>query len=126
MPAIRLAAAHDYEGFARLELADRNRCKLPPHTRMGRIIVRDADLDRATALADRTARGLRGLAGPSIRVRGPAPCPIARVAGRHRRQIEVLADTAADLQALLSAARSAGILRPGAAVAVDVDPIAML
>ncbi|MHC4127962.1 MAG: hypothetical protein ACYSUA_07295, partial [Planctomycetota bacterium] len=59
-------------------------------------------------------------------VRGPAPCPIGRIAGRHRQQIELLAETARDLQGLLSAARSEGVIKPGHAVAVDVDPIALL
>jgi primosomal protein N' len=59
-------------------------------------------------------------------VRGPAPCPIARIAGRHRHQVEIFADTAAELQALLTAARTAGVVRPGAVMAVDVDPIALM
>ena len=61
-----------------------------------------------------------------MRVRGPAPCPIARIAGRLRQQIEVLADTAGDLQGLLSAARSEGFIRSGAGMVVDVDPIALM
>ena len=127
-PVIRLAADHDYEGFATGELAERRRCELPPYTRMARIVVRDPDYGRCREAARRLADSLRGLAGgtPSIRVRGPAPCPIARIAGRHRHQVELFANTAAGLQTLLSAARRGGLIRPGAAMAVDVDPIALL
>ena len=124
-PAIRLAADHDYEAFARLELADRRRCDLPPWARMARIVVRDPDHDRCHASAVDLARWLRARAG-AVRVRGPAPCPIARIAGRHRRQIELLAETPGLLQELLSAARNQGLIRSGAAMAVDVDPIALL
>ena len=132
-PVIQLAADHDYERFACRELAERSRCELPPYTRMARIVVRDADYRRSRQGAERLAESLRSLAGrpgpgdtPSVRVRGPAPCPIARIAGRHRHQVELFAETAALLQALLSTARSDGIIRPGAAMAVDVDPIALL
>jgi primosomal protein N' (replication factor Y) len=130
---IRLAAAQDYEGLAAMELAERRRCELPPYTRMARIVVRDADYARCRQDADRLADLLRGLAGSSepggaaaIRVRGPAPCPISRIAGRHRHQVEMFAKTAGALQSFLSKARSDGIIRPGVGMAVDVDPIAMM
>ncbi|MHC4318289.1 MAG: replication restart helicase PriA [Planctomycetota bacterium] len=125
-PPIRLAADGEYETFADLELADRRRCGLPPFTRMGRIIVRDADHGRCLVAARRLAERLGAMSGGAIQVRGPAPCPIGRIAGRHRQQIELLAETARDLQGLLSAARSEGVIKPGHAVAVDVDPIALL
>ncbi len=128
-PAIRLAAANDYEGFARGELAARQRLLLPPHTRMARLVLRDEEFAKAAALARAAAEKLRALAGPEssgLRVRGPAPCPIARIAGRHRQQVEILAPNAAALQALLTSARTAGVIRPGAVMAVDVDPVALL
>ncbi len=132
-PVIRLAAAQDYEGLAAMELAERRRCGLPPYTRMARIVVRDADYTRCRRDADRLAELLRELAGTQqpdeaagIRVRGPAPCPISRIAGRHRHQVELFAATAGALQSFLSRARSDGIVRPGAGMAVDVDPIALL
>jgi primosomal protein N' (replication factor Y) len=126
MPAIRFAAAHDYEGFARAELADREQCGLPPYARMARIVVRDADHIRCVTTAKQFAADIRPLLGPEIRLRGPSPCPIARIAGKHRQQIELLAPTATALLAALTAARNAGFLHPGAAMAVDVDPIALL
>jgi len=132
-PVIRLAAADDYEGFVKLEAAERQRCRLPPYTRMARIVIRDSDYARCRETAQLLAESLRGMVGrprpdatPAIRVRGPAPCPISRIAGRHRHQVEVFADTAAELQALLTAARTAGVVRPGAGMAVDVDPIALM
>ncbi len=124
--AIRLAAAHDFERFAAGELAERARSALPPVTRLCRIVLRDADLERCRAAAGRLATELRRLAGPLHRVLGPAPCPIARIAGRHRQQIEILAPSAAELQSLLVAARNEGLLRPGASMAIDVDPVSML
>jgi primosomal protein N' (replication factor Y) (superfamily II helicase) len=124
--AIKLAAAHDYEAFAALELAQREASGLPPLGRMVRIVVRDEDLAACVTAARGLSQRLRELADDSIRFRGPAPCPIARIAGRHRQQIEMLAPAAMPLQRLLADARNAGVLKPGEAVAVDVDPIALM
>jgi primosomal protein N' len=52
--AIRLAAAHDYESFAREELAMRARFGLPPSTRMARVVVRDPHRACASAQAARS------------------------------------------------------------------------
>jgi primosomal protein N' (replication factor Y) len=125
-PAIQLAAAHDYPSFARREIEERKACGLPPTTRMARIVVRDEDHVRAFEGAKRASEGLRGLAGASIRVRGPAPCPISRIAGYHRQQVEILAATAKELQELLTSARNRGIIAAGSGMAIDVDPIALL
>ena len=93
---------------------------------MARIITRDVDHAACTGAAEKAAEGLRSIADPAIRVRGPAPCPISRIAGRHRQQVEILAPTAAQLQELLTSARDMGVIHPSAAMAVDVDPIALL
>jgi primosomal protein N' (replication factor Y) len=93
---------------------------------MMRIVVRDADHLKCLAAARQLMNSLRPLADESIRLRGPAPCPIARIAGKHRQQVEVLAPTPGALQALIAAARSAGVIRSDASMAVDVDPVALL
>ncbi|MCI0631707.1 MAG: primosomal protein N' [Phycisphaerales bacterium] len=140
--AIRLAANHDYESFATQELAERQRCGLPPITRMARLVIRHEDHVKCIELARRLFAGLRALAqsrfGDSetvgaghhdfstVRLRGPAPCPIARIADKHRQQIEVLTPSAALMQSFLTEARKAGLLKAGAEMAIDVDPLALL
>ena len=94
-------------------------------TRMVRIVVRDTDHVRCVTIARELADHLRNRE-PTVRVRGPAPCPIARIADRHRQQVEMFAETPGPLHRLLSLARSEEWLRPGAEMAVDVDPIALL
>ncbi len=125
-PAIRLAAAHDFDRFAAGELDDRRRAGLPPFARLVRIVLRDADPDAVAAAARRTAAGLEGIAAPGVDVGPPAPCSIARIAGRFRWDLVLTAAGPAPLQRTLAAARNAGIIRPGEAMAVDVDPAAML
>ncbi|MHC4948965.1 MAG: replication restart helicase PriA [Planctomycetota bacterium] len=125
-PAIRLAAAHDYRGFADAELADRRRCGLPPARRMTRIVVRDPDAARAATRGRQLADALRSLAPPGTEVLGPGPCPIARIAGRHRHQVELLAPDGSTMQRLLAAARDAALVRSSADMAVDVDPLTLM
>ncbi|MEM6459571.1 MAG: primosomal protein N' [Planctomycetota bacterium] len=131
-PAVRLAAEHDYDTFARRELATRADAGLPPAGRMARIVLRDPDdlavrkraADLAAALRDANERLSLG-----VRVRGPAVCPIARLADHHRHQIELISPPpggAAALQKLLTDLRNAGRLISDTHTAVDVDPLNLL
>jgi primosomal protein N' (replication factor Y) len=149
-PAIKLAAAHDYEAFASEELALRERFALPPWRRMARVVIRDGDEEKARVMAEELARALAieaarmnagdgagagagagtgtgtGAGASAIEVVGPMPCPIARISDRWRMQVEITAPNAASLGRFLTAARNAKILRPGETYAVDVDPVALM
>jgi len=131
-PAILLAAEHDYDTFAEREIELRRSVGLPPTTRMARVVVRYRDPDHCRQV---TQRLLGALAHYNerlqleIELRGPAPCPIARIAGYHRQQIELIApapEAAARLQRLMTALRNAGQLHSDAHTAVDVDPVTMM
>ncbi|MFA9478393.1 primosomal protein N' [Phycisphaerales bacterium AB-hyl4] len=128
-PSIQLAAKHDFESFAERELQQRAAVGLPPIGRMARIVVRDKDhyacAERAQTLATQMQQ-FNADAGGQVRLRGPMPCPIARIADYHRQQIEMLAASAGPLQTLLTATRNSGLLRADQHVAVDVDPVALL
>jgi primosomal protein N' len=50
---------------------------------------------------------------------------IGRIAGRYRRQIEVLAPSAGELVRFLTEARNRGVVQSGEQVAVDVDPVSL-
>jgi primosomal protein N' (replication factor Y) len=128
-PSILLASKHDYESFANREMKLRAEVGLPPATRMARIVCRDTDLVKCVASATELASHLSSAnerLGGAVRVRGPMPCPIARVADFHRQQIELIAPDAATLQKLLADLRSAALVRSDAHTAVDVDPVTMI
>jgi len=128
-PTIQAAAAHDYHTFADRELNLRAQVGLPPITRMARIVVRDPDHLACAERAQTLATGIHQCneqLGDEVRVRGPAPCPIARVAGFHRMQVELIAPDAARLQRLLTSVRNAKLVTADAQLAVDVDPVAVL
>ncbi|MFN7021017.1 MAG: primosomal protein N' [Phycisphaerales bacterium] len=128
-PAIRYAAAHDYVGFADLELGFRRKAGLPPITRMARIVLRDRDIGKAQAAAKNLRSAIdRDVAAKSapISVSGPMPAPIARIAGHHRLVIELVATSRAALQAVLAEVRCKGWLKSDAHTAVDIDPVSLL
>ncbi|MEC9372648.1 MAG: primosomal protein N', partial [Planctomycetota bacterium] len=125
-PPIRHAAKHDFEGFAEEELALRAAVGLPPVGRMARVVVRDADLAKATAAAKEIAAALRQVAPKEVLLRGPMPCALSRIADMHRLAIEAMAPSAAPIQSMLTAVRNVGLLKSDSRTAVDVDPIALL
>lgn len=125
-PAIVLAARHDYEGFAEMEMAARRAARLPPTVRMARIVVRDESLEKAKSLADAAAAKLRGRAPRGVRVEGPEPCTLGRIAERYRIEVRVLAERAGDLVAALEAMRDEDSVTSDATYAIDVDPVSVL
>jgi len=128
-PAVALAAKHDYAAFASMELETRVEMGLPPAGRMVRIVLRDPDhvaaLARATELASDLERARQAL-GLDVHLRGPFPCPIARVADHHRFEVQLLAASAAPLQRLMTELRNHGKLISDQHTAVDVDPVSLL
>ena len=125
---IQLAAKHDYEGFVQREIRLRRQVKLPPVARMARIVVRHQDPNKCAKMASSLAQHLHTFnrqLDALVHLDGPAPAPIARIAGFHRQQIELRAPQASDLQKLMTALRNAGHLRSDARTAVDVDPVDM-
>jgi len=128
-PSIRTAARHDYEAFARDELPQRRRLGYPPFGRMVRIICRARRPDRLEAYTAELGAALRKLcadADEGCRVLGPAPAPVARIRGRHRRHLLLKCPDARSVRRLLDEA--ADLLKgpSGVKVLVDVDPLSML
>jgi primosomal protein N' (replication factor Y) len=127
-PAIRAAAAHDYEAFVRSELPIREALLYPPYGNIVRIVVRGSD-DAATAawaghIAERLRSEAAGAAG--LRVLGPAPAPIARLRDRFRWHVQAHGPDDATLRDIVRRA-TAGLKTPDAiAWIIDVDPIEML
>ncbi|MFM8414190.1 MAG: primosomal protein N' [Planctomycetota bacterium] len=127
-PAIRSAAAHDYEAFVRSELPIREALLYPPFGHVIRLVVRGADEGRVAAWAGTLAERLRaeadGAAG--TRVLGPAPAPIPRLRERFRWHLQLHGPGGEALRELVRRA-TGGLKTPdGIAWIVDVDPVEML
>ena len=102
---------------------------MPPFARMARIILRDQDQEKLHKLGEDLAAHLNDALAAErdeVRMKGPMPCAISRIAGYFRNQIVLLSRTPAPLQRVLAAVRDKGGLARGDRVAVDVDPVSLL
>ena len=128
-PTIRTALKQDYARFAATELASRREVGLPPFVRLARIILRHQDQGQLHKIAHEVAEKVTtaiGAVSRDVTMRGPMPCAIGRIAGFHRNQILLQSQRPEPLQAVLAAVRAAGGFSKAEAVAVDVDPVAVL
>jgi primosomal protein N' (replication factor Y) len=128
-PAIQAAIRQDFIGFAKKELEHRRETELPPFSRMVRIVLRDQEPEKLHVHGDELASQLSAaiaVVSPGVRMRGPMPCAINRIAGYWRNQIILQCPTAGPLQKVLAMVRDKGHLARGDRVAVDVDPVSLL
>ena len=122
--ALRAAAAHDFEGFAAVEMDERRRHGWPPYTRLVRAVVSAAQEDAARRRAEALAEALRTSLPPGAAdVLGPAPCPVARVRDRFRWHVVVrTADLPVQHAAVLRLRRFTA-RAGGAEITLDVDAV---
>jgi primosomal protein N' (replication factor Y) len=121
--AIQLAAKHDYEAFAKDELAARKLRGYPPFGRLARIIVRSQSRQKAAeaiqAMAGRLIEPTR-MAG--IQMLGPQPCPVAKISRFWRYHILLKSPNAKSLLFLWDKVRADLSAPGGVQMAIDVDP----
>ncbi|MBL7007894.1 MAG: primosomal protein N' [Planctomycetes bacterium] len=90
-PAIRAAARHDFPGFARGELAEREEFGYPPSAGGVRLQFEAADLPKVERMAREARDLLLAVAAPGTQLLGPAAPPVEKLKGRWRRQILIKA-----------------------------------
>ncbi len=118
--AIRHAAAHDYESFAKAELAMRRELSYPPFGRIAYVGI-SALLRPAAERGAATMAALLQSFSPAVAVLGPAPDPMPKARGEYRLRIALKTQ---DEGALLDAAEAARAARlsDDVRVTVTVDP----
>jgi primosomal protein N' (replication factor Y) len=128
-PAIQAALRHDYLTFAGRELPNRQEYGYPPYSSMVRLVIRGPVETLAEAFADQMHGRLAQLndeAGEPVRILGPSAAPIAKLRGKHRFHMLLLAADGAQLRAMVQEA--VNDLKPPEDVQwiADVDPLDML
>lgn len=129
-PAIQFAANHDYESFARHELAIRKNRGFPPFARLTRVVVSYPARSEASRHADELAERIRESLkrhGLPADVLGPQSAPLARLRGQYRFDFLIRAANAARLLQILERLRGEEILPlSDKHVLIDVDPVSLL
>ena len=121
-PSVVLAASHDYEGFAELELAERRRDGWPPLSRVIRVLASAAGTEKSRGLAEEAAAAARG-ACPGASVLGPAPAFLQQVRGRERWHVLVKIPDARSMARVVAALRPLCRKSRDREVLLDVDPV---
>ncbi len=127
--ALKTAAAHDYEGFYKEELAQREDAGYPPFSYLAALHFSSTSAKEVEAEAGLAAKALRRLKQQlrlRVEILGPAPAPLARIRGRYRWQLLLKSVQRNGLHRLLAEFRLCH--KPAAIVrmAIDIDPLELL
>lgn len=125
-PSIQAAARHDYRGFFNAEIRSREETGYPPFGSLARFLSAHQEEAVARSRIDTAAELLRPLAsGYDVEVRGPAPCPLARLRDRYRFHLLLKAGSRDAIRAVLAEAWPLVQKRIGG-IAIDVEPVDLL
>lgn len=124
-PILQLAARQDYDGFAKLELAQRKELAYPPFIRMLKITVLHKKEEEALATALRLVNALEAWkmdTGHDLEILGPFPAIVARVNQIYRINVLLKSSRMKPVKEWLRQSD----YRNMANVYFDVDPISVV
>ncbi len=119
---------HDYEGYAEYELSMRRALSYPPYARLARLLVRGAREEKVVEAIDLLAKKITELIaarGGDIRLLGPSPAPLARIASNYRYHLILKSNNAEAMRAVIRSARECVASRD-VYLEIDIDPFDML
>jgi primosomal protein N' (replication factor Y) len=132
-PAIALAAAHDFAGFAAQEMGHRQTHNYPPFQRLARVILRSRNQEQAGTFAEQMAgafnQTLAALAEKQphdVRLLGPAEAPVFRLKGYYRFHFQLQSASAGLLHQILRQVLPTSRPPSGVEFTLDIDPYSML
>ena len=123
-PLYQALAHHDYAGFAKATLAEREQAGFPPY--VFEAVLRAEAASSAAVLAFLArSRELAPETQDQVMIFDPVPMSVARVANRERAQLLVQSYSRPALQAFLALWSEAlnAVRAPGVRWHLDVDPI---
>jgi primosomal protein N' (replication factor Y) len=123
-PVITALAEGARDRFVEEEADQRRAGGWPPFGRLGALILSGPDEAAVDAVARRLARAAPRFA--EVRVLGPAPAPLARLRGRHRRRFLIKAPRSVSVQRLLSEWLAKVRAPSSVRIQIDIDPYSFL
>lgn len=130
LPALTHALGHDFPGFAHDELVVRHQLRLPPFSRLARLVVsherEETARNEARLLAEKVQQVIASIESSQADIIGPNPSPMARLHKRYRYDFLLRAPHASELHKVLVQLRSSKALRVHSArLVIDVDPVSL-
>lgn len=126
---IQHAVQGSYEAFADAELENRKRSRLPPFTRLMRIVLADNRMTRLRSEAEALARRIDELLrkrGVKHGLFGPHSAPIERLRDQYRFDIQLVFSHAGAMLDAIDLFKSEGTLKTKVKTQViDVDPVSL-
>jgi len=123
-PVLQALASGDRDAFLAAEGEARRVQGWPPYGKLAALIVSGRREDRVEQAA--RALGAAAPRGDGVLALGPAPAPLARLRGAHRRRLLLKTVPEANLQAILRGWLAAVETPAGVRVQVDVNPYSFL
>ncbi len=118
----------DYTGFYEREIAQRQRFRYPPFTRLALLRLScPANAEHQQQCLSSFAKALREAARPlGVDVLGPAPAPLAQLKGRKRFNCLLKCQDWQPIRSLFSALARGGAVPGAFRLDLDLDPVNML
>jgi len=129
--ALDFVTRHDYQGFAALELSQRQALYYPPFGYLVNLVLSGNDESKVHNAAEQLAANLTsgaviGSMDMAVEILGPAPCLLPRLRNKHRMQILLKAEQREPLRRQIGkVSRFRSQLPAGVVLTVDVDPVDM-
>ena len=127
--ALTMTVAHNFHGFADLELRNRKLLRYPPYTRLLRVVVSSQEKPLPPEILLKFKESLAHLRDEGhleIIILGPAPAPIARIKTLWRWHMLVKSGSAAALNQCMKLLNNMKVNRRKARIVLDMDPQDML
>jgi primosomal protein N' (replication factor Y) len=127
--AIRFARQHDFEGYAKMELANRKELGYPPFGKLVRILFRSISEEAVRQVAEQYGAALRKRGGGRIEVLGPVEAPMSRIKDYYRWHLLLRGKGSKGLRTLAMEVHRTGradAKNHQVIVTIDVDPVGML
>lgn len=128
--SIITGARQDYRAFAGYEMQHREESNYPPFSRMVLVTVEGRDALKTEDEAQKVAATARDFAqlykGTIYDVAGPFEAPIAKLRGRHRKQVMIKAKGFREVRGVVDSIKPLVKVQEKLRTGIDVDPVSML
>lgn len=124
--AITTAKDGDYLTFYEKEIQYRRVMRMPPFTRIVRVVVRGKDEMKVKKDIERVSNLIKENITKDVTLLGPAPCILSKINNNHRYQILLKSSSLSVIQKSLNSIKSMVKIDSKNFLEIDIDPVDLL